>query len=62
MIDTQDIAAAAIGYLEGLNFRGRNIQYLCGPKEYTMKEVTSILGASVGKPDMEYIEFPQSVF
>lgn len=48
------MAAAAIGYLEDLNFKGRNFHYLCVPKEYTMNEVTPILGASIGKPDLQY--------
>ncbi len=61
MVDTRDIAAIAVKYLENINFRGRNVQYILGPREYTMQEVTAILGASISKPDMQYIEFPGSV-
>jgi uncharacterized protein YbjT (DUF2867 family) len=61
MVDTRDIAAIALKFLLDLNFTGINAQYILGPREYTMKEVTAILGVSIGKPNMKYIEFPQSV-
>ena len=61
MIATRDIAQAAAEYLAELNFSGRNIRYLNGTKNYTMREVTGILGESIGKPDLKYFEFPKSV-
>ena len=61
MIATCDIAATATEYLEDLSFKGRAVHYLSGPKEYSMIEVTHILGASIGKPKMKYKEFPASV-
>jgi hypothetical protein len=45
-----------------LDFNGRNVRYLYGPRDYTMTEVTRILGASIGKPDLKYVEFPDAVF
>ena len=61
MVDTHGIATIAIKYLQDLNFKNRNVQYISGPKEYSMQEVTAILGSSIGKPDMQYIEFPRSI-
>lgn len=61
MISALDIAPVAAEYLAELNFHGRNIRYLNGAKDYTMKEVTRILGESIGKPDLKYLEFPKSV-
>jgi uncharacterized protein YbjT (DUF2867 family) len=61
MIATGDIAPIAAGYLADLDFRGRNIRYLEGAKNYTMNEVTRILGVSIGRPNLKYIEFPKSV-
>lgn len=61
MIDTRDIAVAATEYLDDVSFKGKTVHYLSGPKEYSMIEVTHILGASIGKPKMKYIEFPKSV-
>jgi uncharacterized protein YbjT (DUF2867 family) len=60
-VATRDIAFVAAEYLHNLDFKGRTIRYLNGPRDYTMTEVTRILGASIGKPDMKYIEFPESV-
>lgn len=61
MIATQDIAPVAADYLANLNFEGRNIRYLMGPRDYTMTEVTGILGSSVGKPGLKYVKFPEAV-
>ena len=60
-IATPDIAAVAADYLRSLTFEGRHVRYLNGPREYTMPEVTRILGASVGKPGLKYVQFPDSV-
>jgi uncharacterized protein YbjT (DUF2867 family) len=62
MIAARDIAPVAADYLTGLDFKGRNVRYLNGPRDYSMAEVTRILGASVGKPDLKYVEFPDAVF
>ena len=51
----------AADYLSTLNFNGKNIHYLQGPREYTMKEVTNILGTAIGKPSLKYIKFPKPV-
>jgi uncharacterized protein YbjT (DUF2867 family) len=58
MIATQDIAVVASEYLEKLNFSGRTVRYLCGPRDYTMTEVTAALGKAIGKPNLKYIKFP----
>jgi hypothetical protein len=52
----------AAEYLTKLDFKGRNVRYLNGPREYTMTEVTRILGASIGKPDLKYVKFPDAIF
>ena len=62
MIATRDIAPVAADYLTRLDFKGRNVRYLNGHRDYSMTEVTRILGASVGKPDLKYVEFPDAVF
>ncbi|MDX2190665.1 MAG: NAD(P)H-binding protein [Bacteroidota bacterium] len=58
MIATQDIAKAIVPSLLNPNFTGKTIQPLLGPKDYTMNEVTKVLGAAIGKPDLKYVEFP----
>jgi uncharacterized protein YbjT (DUF2867 family) len=61
VIATQDIAAVAAEYLEALAFEGRHVRYLNGHRDYTMAEVTRILGASIGRPDLKYVQFPDPV-
>ncbi|MBA2611760.1 MAG: NmrA family NAD(P)-binding protein [Bacteroidetes bacterium] len=61
MVTTDDIAAAAFEYLDDVNFEGRNIIYIKSQKEYSMKEVSEILGKTVGIQKLKYVEFPLSV-
>jgi uncharacterized protein YbjT (DUF2867 family) len=61
MIATADIAATAADYLETMQFTGHTIRYLRGPSDYTMPEVTRILGASIGRPALRYVRFPEGV-
>jgi uncharacterized protein YbjT (DUF2867 family) len=60
-VATCDIAPVAADYLANLQFKGRNVHYLNGPRDYTMIEVTRILAASISKPDLRYVEFPEAV-
>ena len=60
-IDSKDIGMVVAGYLSTLNFKGKSIHYLQGSRDYTMKEVTKILGTAIGKPSLKYIKFPKSV-
>ena len=58
MIATKDIADYAFVRMNALNFSGKNIQYLLGQRDLTYKEVAAILGKAIGKPDLQYSEFP----
>jgi uncharacterized protein YbjT (DUF2867 family) len=60
-IATRDIAPVAADYLAKLEFKGRTVHYLNGARDYTMIEVTRVLGASIGKPDLRYVEFPKAI-
>lgn len=62
MIASSDVAAVAADYLTGLGFKGRSIHELNGPRDYTTIELTSALGASIGKPHLGYVEFPEGIF
>src|SRR5260370_28225503 len=61
MIASWDIAPIAADYLARLNFKGRNVRYLCGARDYTMTEVTRILGEAIGQPNLKYVQFPDAV-
>ncbi|MGH7544837.1 MAG: FMN-dependent NADH-azoreductase, partial [Gemmatimonadota bacterium] len=37
---------------------GTTVRELLGPRDLTMQEATRILGASIGRPDLEYVQFP----
>jgi uncharacterized protein YbjT (DUF2867 family) len=51
----------AAEYLANLSFHGRTVRYLTGPRDYSMIEVTRILGASVNEPGLRYVDFPPAV-
>jgi uncharacterized protein YbjT (DUF2867 family) len=62
MIATRDIGAAAAAALSARDFTGVQVRNLLGPRDCTMAEVTRILGAKIGKPDLAYVQFPYEAF
>jgi uncharacterized protein YbjT (DUF2867 family) len=58
MIATRDIGNYAAGRLNELDFEGKSVKYLLGPRDYRMAEAATILGRSIGKPDLAYVQFP----
>jgi uncharacterized protein YbjT (DUF2867 family) len=58
MIATKDIAAVAARRLLALDFKGKSVLELLGPKDFTMTEVARVLGEAIGKPDLKYVQFP----
>ncbi len=61
-IATKDIASAAATALLRKDFRGVIVRELLGPRDITLLEATRILGAKIGKPDLQYIQFPYDTF
>jgi uncharacterized protein YbjT (DUF2867 family) len=57
LVATRDIAAAAVEILAEAKFTGRTFRELLGPREYTPREVTRLLGESVGRPDLPHVQF-----
>jgi uncharacterized protein YbjT (DUF2867 family) len=62
IIATHDIAEAAAAALRARDFSGVVVKYLLGPRDLTLNEVTRILGAELGKPDLAYVQFPYEGF
>jgi uncharacterized protein YbjT (DUF2867 family) len=62
MIATRDIGAAAAVALAAGDGSGFQVRYLLGARDYTMPEVTGILGAAIGKPGLAYVQFPYDAF
>jgi len=62
MVATRDVADVAAGYLESPAFTGYAVRVLLGPRDYTFREASAILGASIGKPSLGYAEIPYDGF
>jgi uncharacterized protein YbjT (DUF2867 family) len=57
-IATKDIGAYAATRLAARDFSGSNTQELHGQRDVSMKEAASIVGKSIGKPDLGYMQVP----
>jgi len=57
MVATQDIAKVASERMLERDFSGKTVQELLGPRDISMDEVTRIIGAKIGKPDLSYVHF-----
>jgi uncharacterized protein YbjT (DUF2867 family) len=58
MIATRDIADVAARALRARDWTGVVVRELLGPRDLTHAEATRILGARIGKPDLQYVQFP----
>lgn len=58
MIASRDIAVTAAGLLANPVFTGQRTREIQGPRNYTAREATAILGAAIGRPDLSYNQFP----
>jgi uncharacterized protein YbjT (DUF2867 family) len=59
MVATRDIADLASRLLLEGKFTGHSVRYLLGPRDLTMHEATGIMGKRIGKPDLQYVQFPE---
>lgn len=57
-IATKDIGAHAAGRLRVRDFSGGSTQELLGPRDYSLKEVATIIGKALGKPGLGYMQVP----
>lgn len=58
MVATKDIAIVAAKHLATLDFSSKSVQPILGDRDYSFKELTQIIGNSIGKPDLQYVQFP----
>ena len=54
LIASVDIGNAALNALQQLNFTGHQTNELLGQRDLTYREITGIIGAAIGKPDLQY--------
>jgi uncharacterized protein YbjT (DUF2867 family) len=60
-IATKDIGGYAAMRLAARDFSGSSIQELHGPRDISMKEAASIVGNSIGKPNLAYLQVPSTM-
>ncbi|MGD0923252.1 MAG: NmrA family NAD(P)-binding protein [Terriglobia bacterium] len=58
MIATRDIGAAAAEILEKLGFIGKQARELLGQRDLGYREVASVIGKAIGKPNLAYVQLP----
>ncbi|HET8891374.1 MAG TPA: NmrA family NAD(P)-binding protein [Candidatus Angelobacter sp.] len=58
MIATKDIGSAAAELLVALDFKGKQTRELLGQRDLSMDEVTAIIGKTIEKPDLKYVQAP----
>jgi uncharacterized protein YbjT (DUF2867 family) len=61
-IATQDVGAYAPSRLAARDFSGSSIQELHGQRDISMQEAASVVGNSIGKPDLGYVQMPSTMF
>jgi uncharacterized protein YbjT (DUF2867 family) len=57
-IASKDIGEYAAKRLSALDFKGKSSQFLLGERDVTYNEIAKIFGKAIGKPDLQYVEFP----
>ncbi len=62
IIATKDIANYAAKRLLALDFEGNNHQDLLGARNVTYAEMAKVYGTAIGKPDLNYVQFPYEDF
>ncbi|TDI69540.1 MAG: NAD-dependent epimerase/dehydratase family protein [Bacteroidetes bacterium] len=62
VIATKDIADYAAKRLLALDFKGHNFQDLLGARNETYFEMAKVCGGSIGKKDLNYVEFAYEDF
>ena len=63
MTDSGDIGAVAAEELAGNTpGSGTSVRELLGPRDYTMREATAMIGQRIGKPELPYVQFADADF
>lgn len=57
MVATKDIAAKAAELLATDKPESPAVQYLLGPRDYSLAEATAAIGQAIGRPELPYVAF-----
>jgi uncharacterized protein YbjT (DUF2867 family) len=60
MVEPGDLGIIGADALVAGDFKGTVVREVIGPRLLTMTEATRILGAAIGKPELPYVQFPES--
>ncbi|KPK80160.1 MAG: hypothetical protein AMS25_09940 [Gemmatimonas sp. SM23_52] len=58
MIAARDIGTYAAERLVKLDFSGKSVRELLGPRDVSLEEVTRAIGAAMGRDDLSYVQHP----
>jgi uncharacterized protein YbjT (DUF2867 family) len=56
MIASRDVAEVAAAALRSRDWTGVEVRELLGPRDLTYTEASRILGAAIGRPDLQYVQ------
>lgn len=59
MMATRDVGAATAAALRSRDWTGLTVRDLLGPRDLTYAEVTRLIGAAIGRPDLTYVQIPE---
>jgi uncharacterized protein YbjT (DUF2867 family) len=58
MVAAKDVAGIAASHLADPDFNGKRVRAVMGPRDYTYREFTSIIGKAIGNPELTYVQLP----
>jgi uncharacterized protein YbjT (DUF2867 family) len=58
MVATQDVAKVIASHLAKLDFTGKSVRPVMGPRDYTYREFTTVIGKGIGNPGLPYVQIP----
>jgi uncharacterized protein YbjT (DUF2867 family) len=57
MIASRDIASRLAEILGRKTITGKSVVELPGPRDYTHRQATGVIGSAIGRPDLPYVQF-----
>lgn len=57
MIALRDVASRLAELLGRKPITGRQVIELPGPRDYTQRQATGVIGSAIGRPDLQYVHF-----
>jgi uncharacterized protein YbjT (DUF2867 family) len=58
VVHTRDIGQVAAARMMERNFKGKTVEYILGERNISYNEITEVLGKTLGRGDLKYVQFP----